>query len=102
GGLDVVLAPLRAGGGMRIKVLDAMALGKAVVATTVGAGGIEVENGRDIVIADDPDSFADAVARLLREPETAARIGAAARAKVAERYDSDRLGAALLHFYESL
>jgi glycosyltransferase involved in cell wall biosynthesis len=99
---SVVIAPLFAGGGMRIKVLDAMALGKAVVATTIGAGGIDVANGRDIIIADDADSFADAVVRLLREPATAARIGAAARVKVAERYDSDALARDLLRFYESL
>jgi glycosyltransferase involved in cell wall biosynthesis len=97
-----VIAPLFAGGGMRIKVLDAMALGKAVVATAIGAGGIDIANGRDIVIADDADSFAEGVVRLLREPETAERIGAAARLKVAERYDSDALARDLLHFYESL
>lgn len=98
----VILAPLFAGGGMRIKVLEAMALGKAVVATTIGAGGIDVDDGRDIVIADDVTSFANAVVRLLRDREAAARIGAAARAKVAARYDSDALGRGLLDFYESL
>jgi len=99
---SVIIAPLFAGGGMRIKVLEAMALGKAVVATTIGAGGIDVRDGHDIVIADDATSFAAAVVRLLREPDTAARIGAAARASVAERYDSDRLARGLLDFYESL
>jgi glycosyltransferase involved in cell wall biosynthesis len=98
----VVIAPMFAGGGMRIKVLDAMALGKAVVATTIGAGGIDVANDRDIVIEDDADAFADAVVRLLREPATAARIGAAARVKVAERYDSAALARDLIRFYESL
>lgn len=98
----VIIAPLFAGGGMRIKVLEAMALGKAVVATTIGAGGIDVEDGRDIVLADDAASFANAVVRLLREPGTAARIGEAARAKAAQRYDSDTLARGLLRFYESL
>jgi glycosyltransferase involved in cell wall biosynthesis len=97
--LAVVIAPLRAGGGMRIKVLEAMALGKPIVATSVGAGGIDVHDGEDILIADDPDAFADAVVRLLRGPGTAARIGAAARETVAKRYASDRLAAELLHFY---
>lgn len=98
--MSVIIAPLFAGGGMRIKVLEAMALARPVVATTLGAGGIDVEHGRNILIADDADSFADAVANLLREPATAARIGEAARAMVAERYDSDALGRGLLRFYE--
>lgn len=98
----VILAPLFAGGGMRIKVLEAMSFGKPVVATALGAGGIDVEDGRDIVLAEDAESFANAVVRLLREPETAARIGEAARAKVMELYDSDALARGLLRFYESL
>jgi glycosyltransferase involved in cell wall biosynthesis len=101
-GLSVMIAPLFAGGGMRIKVLEAMALGKPVVATTIGAGGIDYRHDRDILIADDAASFADAVVRLLREPDTAARIGAAARATVAQRYDGDALARGLLRFYESL
>lgn len=100
--MSVVIAPLFAGGGMRIKVLEAMALGRPVVATAIGAGGIEVDPGRDIVIADDADAFAEGVVRLLREPDTAARIGRAARATVAERYDSDAIGRGLLGFYGSL
>jgi glycosyltransferase involved in cell wall biosynthesis len=100
--LAVVIAPLRAGGGMRIKVLEAMALGKPVVATSLGAGGIDIHPDRDILIADDPEAFADHVARLLRDPANAARIGEAARLNVAERYDSDALATGLLRFYESL
>ena len=96
---SVFISPLFAGGGMRIKVLDALALGKPVVATTIGAGGIDC---RDLVIADDAEAFADAVVRLLRDPVAAERLGAAARACVAERYDSDALARGLLRFYESL
>lgn len=100
--LRVVIAPLFAGGGMRIKVLEAMALGKAVVATAIGAGGIDVTDGHDIVLAEDAGKFADAVVRLLRDPAEAARLGAAARSSVATRYDNDSLGRGLLRFYESL
>jgi glycosyltransferase involved in cell wall biosynthesis len=99
---SVVIAPLFAGGGMRIKVLEAMAMGKPIVATTIGAGGIDAQHGRDIIIADDVTSFANAVVRLLRDPAEAARIGEAARATVAARYDSDTLARGLLRFYESL
>src|SRR5213075_1401249 len=66
---SVMISPLFAGGGMRIKVLEAMALGKPVVATTIGAGGIDCD---DIVIADDAASFAEAVVRLVRDPALAA------------------------------
>jgi glycosyltransferase involved in cell wall biosynthesis len=98
---QVVVAPLFAGGGMRIKVLEAMALGKPVVATPLGAGGIDVDDGRDILIAGDAQSFASAVVRLLREPETAQRIGAAAKTTIEARYDSDTIGRELLQFYET-
>lgn len=100
--MSVVIAPLFAGGGMRIKVLEAMALAKPIVATPLGAGGIDVEHGRDILLAEDAVSFADAVNRLLDEPETASRLGAAARASVGERYNSDALGRGLLAFYEKV
>ena len=100
--MSVMIAPLFAGGGMRVKVLEAMALAKPIVATKLGAGGLDVEQGRDIVIADDADAFADAVARLLRDPRMAARIGNAARETVRSRYDNDVLARGLLNFYESL
>jgi polysaccharide biosynthesis protein PslH len=102
GRMSVLIAPLFAGGGMRVKVLEAMALGKAVVATTLGAGGIEVRDDHDILIANDASTFADAVVRLLQDPDTARRIGDAARATTATRYDSDSLGRGLLQFYASL
>jgi glycosyltransferase involved in cell wall biosynthesis len=100
--MAVMIAPLFAGGGMRMKVLEAMALGKPIVATALGAGGLDVAHGRDILIADDAAAFADAVALLLRDCETALRIGEAARETVRVRYDNDVLATGLLRFYESL
>jgi glycosyltransferase involved in cell wall biosynthesis len=102
GRMAIMIAPLFSGGGMRIKVLEAMALGKAVVATTLGAGGIDVHDDHDILIADNAPAFADAVARLLRKPDTARRIGEAARATTAARYDGEMLARGLIRFYESL
>jgi len=99
-GMSVMIAPLFAGGGMRIKVLEAMALAKPIVATTLGAGGIEHDGS--VVIADDVESFAGAVVRLLRDRTAAARLGAHAREVVARRYDSDTLARGLLSFYETL
>jgi glycosyltransferase involved in cell wall biosynthesis len=98
----LMIAPILSGGGMRIKTLEAMALGKAVVATTRGVGGLTVRNGMDIVVADGADAFADALVSLLRDDERRNAIAASARATVARLYDPDRIGSALLSVYESL
>lgn len=93
---SVLIAPLLSGGGMRIKVIEAMALGKAIVATTRGAGGIDFTPGRELVIADDAERFADAVVRLLNDPPERTRLGQAARKRVLERYDPDAIGVGVL------
>ncbi len=83
---SVVVVPLRIGGGTRLKILEAMAAGKAVVSTSLGAAGLDVVPGRDILIADDAEGFAAHCARLLDDPELAGRIGGAARRAVEARY----------------
>ena len=83
---DVVLIPLRFGGGLRIRLLEALACGRAIVATPVGIGGIEGRPGTHFAVADDPEGLAQAVAELLAHPEQAARLGAAGRRLVEERY----------------
>jgi sugar transferase (PEP-CTERM/EpsH1 system associated) len=83
----VYIVPLRVGGGTRLKIFEAMAMGKAVVSTTIGAEGLPVTDGEHVLLADDPASFARAVVRLIREPERRRRIEAAARALVIARYD---------------
>jgi glycosyltransferase involved in cell wall biosynthesis len=81
------VVPLHAGGGMRVKILEAWRWGLPVVSTTIGAEGIDYENGRDLLIADSPDAFAEAVVRLLCEWELAERIGQAGRRTVETHYD---------------
>jgi sugar transferase (PEP-CTERM/EpsH1 system associated) len=78
----VVVVPLRIGGGTRIKIYEAMGMERAVVSTTIGAEGLDVTDGEHIVLADDPQAFADAVIALLRAPDRAARIGRTAAAHV--------------------
>jgi glycosyltransferase involved in cell wall biosynthesis len=97
-----MLAPLFSGSGMRIKVLEAMAQGKAVIATTLGAGGIDVTPGENILIADDADAFAGHVIRCMEDDALAQRIGAAARRLATTRYDSNAIARRLLAFYEEL
>ena len=81
-----MVVPLRLGGGTRLKIVEAMAMGKAIVSTTLGAEGIEAVPGRDLLIEDQPEAFADAVNRLLAEPDLAARIGQSARQLAEQRY----------------
>jgi glycosyltransferase involved in cell wall biosynthesis len=80
-------------------MVDAMAQGKAIVATTVGAEGIDGENGVHFVLADEPTAFANATVRLLRDRVVAARLGAAARARAEERYSWPVLGEQLAANY---
>ena len=87
----VVIVPLRIGGGTRLKIYEAMATGKAVVSSTVGAEGLDVHHGRDIILADDPRSFAQAVIMILRDPELRRRYEKAA-VETAARYDWPAIG----------
>jgi len=83
----VYVVPLRIGGGTRLKIFEAMAMGKAVVSTTVGAEGLPVTPGGNIVIADEPARFAQAVIHLIRDQDARVRVETAARRLVVERYD---------------
>ncbi len=82
----VFVVPLRIGGGTRLKIYEAMAMRKAVVSTTIGAEGLDVNHGRDILLADDPHTFADCVIELLRDHPRRMRFEAAAGERAA-RYD---------------
>jgi glycosyltransferase involved in cell wall biosynthesis len=87
----VVIVPLRIGGGTRLKIYEAMATAKAVVSTTIGAEGLDVHHGHDILLADDARSFAKAVVLLLRDPAVRACYEKAA-AETAARYDWPAIG----------
>jgi sugar transferase (PEP-CTERM/EpsH1 system associated) len=83
----VYIVPLRIGGGTRLKIFEAMSMGKAVVSTTIGAEGLPVTDGAHLMLADAPQTFADAVVRLMRDVEQRRSLEAAARALVVEHYD---------------
>ncbi len=80
----VFVVPLRIGGGTRIKIYEAMAVGKATVSTSVGAEGLDVQHEQDILLVDDPVGFADAVVSLLQDGELRRRLEAAAAATAAK------------------
>lgn len=82
----VVVVPLRSGSGTRLKILEALAMGKAVVSTSVGAEGLDVTDGQDILIRDDADGFAAAVAQVLSDADVRERLGAAGRLLVEQSY----------------
>ena len=82
----VYVVPLRIGGGTRIKIFEAMAMGKAIVSTSIGAEGLPVQHKENIILADEPAEFAEQVARLLKDAEERRRIGRAARALVEENF----------------
>jgi len=86
GAASVYIAPLRVGSGTRLKIFEAMAMGKAIVSTAIGAEGLPVTDGTDILIAETPQNFASNVVSLLRQPEQRKRLGLSARQLVEQRY----------------
>ena len=87
------IVPIRIGGGTRLKIYEAMAMEKPVVSTTVGAEGLPVTDGVDVLLADDPKEFAAAVVRMLRDENLARAIGAQAAANVRARFGWDQVAA---------
>ena len=98
----VFVVPLRIGSGTRLKILEALAMAKAIVSTSVGAEGLDLKDGEEIFIADEPRPFAEAVARLLTDPSLRRRIGENGRARVEQDYDWRSIGEKLHTLYESL
>jgi len=98
----VAVVPLRAGGGTRLKILEAMALGRPVVSTPLGCEGLAVENGKHLLVANDAENFAAAVARLLTDRALAACLTREARALVERDYDWTAIAQRLLRVYEEL
>ena len=96
------VVPLNVGGGSRLKILEAMAAGVPVVSTTLGAEGLDVSDGENIVIADGDDRLTKAVIDLVNDENLRAQIVSGGRALVAERYEWARLGAKLSECYRHL
>lgn len=98
----VYVIPARFGTGIKAKLVEALSLGKAIVSTSVGVHGVPVRSGLDLIIADDPQEFAASVARLCRDPQERAKIGANARAVVEKFYSFDVSRSRLTTEYASL
>jgi glycosyltransferase involved in cell wall biosynthesis len=98
----VVASPIRLGGGMRVKILEAITSGKAVVASPVALEGLAVRDGREVVVAERDSDFVDAIARLLRDPDRRVALAQAARRWAEQHLDPDAGVRAYEELYESL
>jgi sugar transferase (PEP-CTERM/EpsH1 system associated) len=96
------VVPLRAGGGTRLKILEAMALGRPVVSTTIGCEGLEVVDGEHLLIADSPDQFAEKTVRLLTDRQLYQHISTNGRQLVETRYDWDKIAGRLMEVYAEI
>lgn len=96
------VVPLRVGGGTRLKILDAWAMGKAVVSTSIGCEGLQARDGWNILIRDDPKEFAIAVREILADDALRERLGRNARDTAEGTYSWEGIGRSMLPRYESL
>ena len=99
---SICIAPLFSGSGIRIKIIESMSLGKAVVSTSIGAEGIDVENGVHISLADNAKEFAEAVSFLYTHPDKATVMGQKARNLIGEQHNHTQIIETLLDFYRQI
>jgi glycosyltransferase involved in cell wall biosynthesis len=97
----IFIMPFRVGGGTRLKLIEAMASGLPIVSTTIGAEGFEVESGQQLILADEPSEFAQAILGLLADQGLSARLGEAAQ-RFAEQYDWRRITPRFAQIYAAM
>jgi glycosyltransferase involved in cell wall biosynthesis len=99
---DIMIVPILAGSGIRVKIIEGMALGKVIITTTIGAEGLDVENGKNILIADTPEEFVSAVEKCVKTPDLCAILGENARNFVSLNHNNEQITLKLIDFYRSL
>lgn len=99
---QINVVPLLSGSGIRVKIIEAMSAGKAVITTTVGAEGINYTDGRNLLIADTPDRFVGQIQRCIADPEFCRELGQNAYALIAEEYGNERLTDKVIGFYQKI
>lgn len=97
----VMVVPLLSGGGMRVKIIEGMAMGKTIISTRIGAEGIDCEHLKNILIADTPADFIHWIITCKNDPSLCKRIGAGARELALLRYDNKIIGKKLFDFYKN-
>ncbi|MFL5762749.1 MAG: glycosyltransferase family 4 protein [Bacteroidia bacterium] len=99
---EIMIVPLHSGGGMRVKIIEGMALGKTIISTAVGAEGINYTDGKDLLIANTEKEFSEQIAKCLNDPAFCDSIGRNARKLAETKYDNRLICEELSGFYRSL
>lgn len=99
---SVMLVPLFSGSGMRVKIIEGMAMGKAIVATSIAAEGVAYTHQQHLLIADTANDFCQQLCRCLNQPDLVQQLGSEARLLVAQQYDQQLLSQRLVRFYEKI
>ncbi|KAA5537328.1 glycosyltransferase [Taibaiella lutea] len=99
---SILVVPLLSGGGIRIKIFQAMAMGKTIVTTSIGVEGIEVENGKEVFVADNAAGFAEKIIEITKHPQLIRSTGSAARLLIEQKYNRQILIKELLDKYKEL
>jgi len=97
----ILVSPCFSGGGMRVKIIEAMMSGKPVVTTSIGAEGLDAVHGKEILIGNSPAEFADHIDRLLKFPDFYVEIGTNALSFVQQHFDNMKITADLVSFYKN-
>lgn len=98
----VMLVPLFAGSGIRIKIIEGMSAGRAIISTTIGAEGIDYSDNKDILIADDEITFSEKILQLSKDAGHVKMIGSNARKLIEDRYDNQQIISKLVELYEGI
>ena len=99
---DIAIVPLLSGSGIRIKIIESMAMGRTVITTMIGAEGIQYSEYENIIIADSPAKMVEVICKIIKEPKEAQRIGRNARKLVEEVYDNKKIIDRLMIFYDEI
>ena len=99
---QIMVVPLLSGSGMRVKIMEGMALGKIIISTTIGAEGIDYEDGKNILLADTPAEFAEKIRYCLKDINRAEQVGIQANKLIEEKYDNKIITEKLITFYHQI
>ncbi|MDL2314655.1 glycosyltransferase family 4 protein [Bacteroidales bacterium OttesenSCG-928-C19] len=99
---QINIVPLLSGSGIRVKIIEAMSLGKVVITTTIGAEGINYKDGVHLLIADAPEKFVEQIEKCINEKNLCCEIGNNARQLIADEYDNEKLTQKLIDFYKRI
>ena len=97
-----MIVPLLSAGGIRVKIIEGMAYGKAIISTQIGAEGINYKNGENIIIANNPEDFSEKAKKISSKELDHRKIGMNAREHVTNNYDQQHISKKLISFFETV